>query len=144
MGSSEQYCTFRLENIQLGLPVSLVQEVIRHQDVTRVPLARGNVSGLMNLRGQIVTAIDLRHRFGIEDPFPRPPMSLIVAWHDEATALLVDEIGDVVIIDSDETQPVPDTLVPPVRELITKVVRVHGGLLLLLDLGAAIATTVPI
>ena len=136
--AQEQYCTFGLDSLMLGLPVVHVQEVIRHQQITGVPLSKRTVSGLMNLRGQIVSALDLRRRFAIDAPFPRQPMSLIVVVHGESIALLVDEIGDVITAEPADFEPVPETLGPPASELVRSVLRTPGGLLLLLDLDAAI------
>jgi chemotaxis signal transduction protein len=76
MESSQQLCTFRLGKLFLGVPVQDVQEVIRYQEMTRVPLASNVVRGLINLRGQIVTAIDLRRRLALRDrPADRLPMN---------------------------------------------------------------------
>ncbi len=136
--AQEQYCTFKLDSLVLGLSVVHVQEVIRHQQITRVPLSKQIVSGLMNLRGQIVSALDLRRRFGIEESFPQEPMSLIVVVQGESIALLVDEIGDVITAEAADFEPVPETLGPPASELIRSVLRTANGLLLLLDLDAAV------
>jgi purine-binding chemotaxis protein CheW len=69
MNETRQYCTFHLDGLFFGVEVSQVQEVLRYQDMTRVPLAPPMVRGLINLRGQIVTAFDLRQRLGMP---PRP------------------------------------------------------------------------
>ena len=89
-----------------------VQEVIRYQAMTRVPLAPTVVSGLINLRGQIVTAIDLRRRLGLAGPADEGlhPMNVVVRTDDGAVSLLVDEIGDVVEVTDDAFEPPPETL----------------------------------
>src|SRR5258708_763943 len=100
MSTSNQYCTFHLENLFFGVEVQKVQEVIRYQEMTRVPLASHVVQGLINLRGQIVTAIDLRRRLELnERPADRLPMNVIVRTDDGPMSLLVDEIGDVLEVD---------------------------------------------
>jgi purine-binding chemotaxis protein CheW len=118
----------------LGVEVLKVQEVIRYQEMTRVPLAPNMIQGLINLRGQIVTAIDLRRR--LELP-PRPegqlPMNVVVRSDDGAVSLLVDEIGDVVEIQDEAYERPPETLKGLGRELITGVYKLKERLLLILD-----------
>src|SRR3954454_16474957 len=97
MATAHQYCTFTVDGHYFGVDVLRVQEVIRAQPMTRVPLAPPVVRGLINLRGQIVTAIDLRRRLGMPDrAADRPPVNVVVRTDDGAVSLLVDEIGDVI------------------------------------------------
>ncbi len=136
----QQLCTFYLEGLYLGVDVREVQEVIRYQEMTRVPLAPGVVSGLINLRGQIVTAIDLRRRLGLPDrPADTLPMNVVVRGDDGAISLLVDEIGDVVEVDDDTFERAPETLQGVARELIRGVYKREGELLCVLDTDRAIA-----
>jgi purine-binding chemotaxis protein CheW len=117
-----------------GIEVQRVQEVIRYQELTRVPLASQLVSGLMNLRGQLVTAIDLRQRLGLpERPTSKPPMNVVVRMNDGPTSLLVDEIGDVQEVDLEAFEPVPDTLCGEARKLIQGACKLTDRLLLILD-----------
>ena len=96
MADERQYCTFYLDGHYFGVDVLKVQEVIRYQEMTRVPLAPPVVRGLINLRGQIVTAIDLRRRLDLPDrPADQLPVNVVVQTDDGAVSLLVDEIGDV-------------------------------------------------
>ena len=96
MADEHQYCTFYLAGHYFGLDVLKVQEIIRYQEMTRVPLSPPVVRGLINLRGQIVTAIDLRSRPELADrPADQLPVNVVVHTDDEAVSLLVDEIGDV-------------------------------------------------
>src|SRR3954464_4816791 len=96
MAGETQYCTFYLDGHYFGLDVLKVQEIIRYQEMTRVPLAPPVVRGLINLRGQIVTAIDLRRRLELaERPADHLPVNVVVHTEDGAVSLLVDEIGDV-------------------------------------------------
>ena len=134
MNESKQYATFFLNNLFLGVEVLKVQEVIRYQEMTRVPLAPTMIQGLINLRGQIVTAIDLRRRF----EFParaegQLPMNVVVRSEDGAVSLLVDEIGDVVEIEDDAYERPPETLIGAARELVTGVYKLKKRLLLILD-----------
>ncbi len=134
MTDSKQFSTFFLNGLFLGVEVLKVQEVIRYQEMTRVPLAPNMIQGLINLRGQIVTAIDLRRR--LELP-PRPegqlPMNVVVRSEDGAVSLLVDEIGDVVEIQDEAYERPPETLKGVARELVTGVYKLKDRLLLILD-----------
>src|SRR5580704_15383348 len=96
MDREHEYCTFYVNGHYFGLDVLKVQEITRYQEMTRVPLAPPVVRGLINLRGQIVTAIDLRRRLQFEDrPAEEQPINVVVNTDDGAVSLLVDEIGDV-------------------------------------------------
>ena len=134
-----QYCTFTLEKLTFGIEVERVQEVIRTQPLTVVPLANEIVRGLINLRGQIVTALDLRRRLELS---PRDedqlPMNLVVRTPDGELSLLVDEIGDVVDVDEASFETPPDTLQGVARELIVGAYKLEGRLRLILDVGRAI------
>lgn len=129
-----QFATFFLDGLYFGIEVLKVQEVIRHQEMTPVPLAPAVVRGLINLRGQIVTAIDLRTRLGLT---PRSdgtlPMNVVVRTADGAVSLLVDEIDDVVEVNADQFEQAPDTVRTKVDGLVTGVYKLPTRLLLILD-----------
>src|SRR5262245_37434005 len=109
MTPSQQYCTFFLNDLFFGIEVQKVQEVIRFQQMTRIPRSPPVVSGLINLRGQIVTALDLRKRLGLPDrPADRLPMNVVVRGDDGTVSLLVDEIGDVIEVSADAFEPPPE------------------------------------
>lgn len=131
---TKQYSTFSLGGLFLGVEVRKVQEVIRYQPMTRVPLAPSTIQGLINLRGQIVTAIDLRRQFDLppraED---RRPMNVVVRSEEGAVSLLVDEIGDVLEVPDDQGERPPETLKGTARELVTEVHQLKDRLLLVLD-----------
>ncbi|MEY5015404.1 MAG: Chemotaxis protein CheW [Verrucomicrobiota bacterium] len=132
--STLQFSTFMLHDLFLGVDVLKVQEVIRYQEMTRVPIAPPMVRGLINLRGQIITAIDLRRRFELVDrPDGELPMNVVLRTDDGAVSLLVDEIGDVVEVDEERFEPIPETVTGMVRELITGVYKLDNRLLLILD-----------
>jgi purine-binding chemotaxis protein CheW len=139
MSMERQYCTFVLDNLFLGIEVLRVQEVIRAQTMTRVPLAARAVRGLINLRGQIVTAIDLRERLGL-DPRPegRQPMNVVIRTEDGAVSLMVDEIGDVLEVAEDHYESPPETLAASARALIRGVYKLPDRLLLILDTDQAL------
>jgi len=136
----EQFCTFRLGNLLFGVEVLCVQEVLLKQEMTRLPLVSDVVSGLINLRGQIVTAIDLRRRLGLP-PLDngKEPMNVVVRTTDAAFSLLVDEIGDVVDVDPESFEAPPETLTGTARELILGAYKLEGRLLLVLDTERATA-----
>lgn len=137
-----QFCTFQLQDFVFGIAVESVQEIIRYQQMTPVPLAPATVHGLINLRGQIVTAIDLRQRLELPAlPDGSLPTNVIVQTPDGAVSLLVDEIGDVVEVDASAYELPPETLHGVARSLVTGVYKLEGRLLLVLDVAAAI--TVP-
>ncbi len=137
-GESLQYCSFHLGDLFLGISVGTVQEVIRTQVMTPVPLADPCVSGLVNLRGQIVTALNLRRQFGLDPNYPKPPMNIVISNSDGAISLLVDEIGDVITVDAESFEEVPETLEPSYKALLDGVFKLDGSLLLLLNLETAI------
>jgi purine-binding chemotaxis protein CheW len=129
-----QLCTFFVDNLFLGIEVEKVQEIIRYQEMTRVPLAPAVVGGLINLRGQIVTAIDLRRRLDLSDrPAEQLPLNAIVRVGDETISLLVDDIGDVLEVYSGDFETPPDTFTSKTRSLIRGAYKLEGQLLLFLD-----------
>ena len=139
MSDERQFCTFHLGGHAFGIDVLEVQEVIRHQEMTRVPLAPPAVRGLINLRGQIVTAIDLRRRLELPDrPADRLPVNVVVSTDDGAVSLLVDEIGDVLRVPEKAFDRLPDTLRGPARDLIRGAYKLDDGLLLILDTRRAV------
>lgn len=141
MNATQQFCTFFLDDLFCGLEVEKVQEVIRHQTTTRVPLAASVIGGLINLRGQIVTAVDLRRRLELPDRGETAePMNVVVRTDDGAVSLLVDEIGDVVEVDESDFERPPDTLRGVARELIRGAFKLKGKLLLLIDTEKALMT----
>lgn len=136
MGETRQFCTFFLADLYFGIEVHRVQEVIRAQAMTRVPLAQPAIRGLINLRGQIVTAIDLRERLRLPPVGDgREPMNVVVRTAEGAVSLLVDEIGDVLETRAEQHEDPPRTLSPWARELITGVYLLEDRLLLVLDTG---------
>ena len=134
MANSELFCTFFLDGHFFGVPVQQVQEVIRYQEMTRVPLVPQVVSGLINLRGQIVTAIDLRRRLAMSERLAdQLPMNVVVRTDDGALSLLVDEIGDVIEVEEKTFEQPPETLKGMTREMIRGVHKLPERLLLLLN-----------
>lgn len=139
---ARQFATFFVADLFFGVDVLQVQEVLRFQQMTGVPLAPDVVEGLINLRGQIVIAIDMRRRLGLP---PRPagqaPMNMVVRTEDGAVSLLVDEIGDVLEMDSASYARPPENLAPAAREMIRGVYRLRERLLLVLDADRTVDVT---
>lgn len=135
----EQYCTFWVADHYFGVSVNEVQEVLRHQPMTPVPRANDAVRGLINLRGQIVTAVDLRVRLGLP---PRAegelPMNVIVRSRGEVVSLLVDDIGDVIDTAGLELEHVPSTMPVTVQEVVLGVRPMPDAILLVLDADRAV------
>ncbi len=138
MTGQTQYCTFWVDGLFFGVEVSGVQEVLRYQPLTVVPSAPEAIQGLINLRGQIVTALDLRCRLGLP---PRPddalPMNVIVRSRGEVVSLLVDDIGDVITVDTSpgglELEPTPANVPSTVQDVVSGVLALPDAILLVLD-----------
>jgi purine-binding chemotaxis protein CheW len=134
MSTSRQFCTFYLGEQCFGLDVLHVQEIVRYQSLTRVPLAHRVVRGLINLRGQIVTALDLRRRLDLPDRDEScEPVNVVVETDDGAVSLLVDGIGDVLEVTEQQFERPPEILQGSARELIQGAYKLSDRLLVVLD-----------
>lgn len=140
----QQFCTFYLDSYYFGVEVEKVQEVFRYQEMTRVPLAPPVVRGLINLRGQIIPALDLRHRLEMrEREEGQLPMNVVVRTPDGAVSLLVDEISDVLEASPEDFEPPPDNIRGVTRDLVRGVYKLKDRLLLVLDTEKAIEINSP-
>jgi purine-binding chemotaxis protein CheW len=132
--SSRRYITFYVGDMFFGVEVLKVQELLRYQEITPVPLAPEVIEGLINLRGQIVTAVDMRRRLKLG---PRAdgvlPMNIVVRSDDGPVSLLVDEIGDVLEPPPGIHEPPPATMSEADKEIIECVWKLDGKLLLVLN-----------
>ena len=120
----------------MGVDVLEVQEVIRYQEMTPVPLSASTIEGLINLRGQIVTAIDLRRRIGLPEREENQelPTNIVLNTDDGApVSLLVDEVGDVLEINQDLFEIPPENLVKKARELVKGVFKLNNNIMLQID-----------
>ncbi|WP_062137998.1 chemotaxis protein CheW [Demequina aestuarii] len=133
-----QLATFRLDGQLYGVDVARVQEALRLHAHTSVPHSPSTVAGLVNLRGQVVLLLDLRARLGRE-PFGADdePMMMVVKLDGEPVSLLVDQVGEVLEVDSDTMGTPPPTLDPELREVVKGVYTLDGDLLLHLDVTLA-------
>jgi purine-binding chemotaxis protein CheW len=118
----------------LGLAVERVEEVLRDQKITSVPLAHPDVAGLLNLRGQILTAIDVRRRLGLPDGDETAERTFVVMRSGgELVSLVVDRAGDVIEVDDDCSEEVPETVSASIGELAVCAHQLTGNLLIVLD-----------
>lgn len=130
----KQYATFTVGSLFFGVEVLEVQEVLRFHEMTAVPSSDPVIRGLINLRGQIVTAFDIRRRLGLEDrPDDNEPMNVVVRAADGAVSLLVDEIGDVIELSGEDFEPPPETISSKTREVLEGVYKLPDRLLLVLS-----------
>jgi purine-binding chemotaxis protein CheW len=130
---TEQLCSFELAGMTFGVPALEVQEIMRAQPITRVHLADPATAGLMNLRGQIVTAIDLRARLRLPlRAADERAINVVIRSTDGVFSLLVDAIGDVVVLDRDALEHVPDTVPSHFRDLIAGAYKLPDRLLFVL------------
>ena len=142
MAEKLQFSSFFVDDIFLGVEVAKVQEVISGPEITPVPLSHLAVRGLINLRGQIVTVIDLRRCLELaEQPAGQVLVNLIVYTDDGCVSLLVDQVGDVLSVDEDQFEYPPVTLQGRSRELIRGAYKLEGKLMLVLDTDKVVEAT---
>ena len=134
MSTRQIYATFFVDGLLFGVPASEVLELTHLRSLTRVPLAPPTIEGLMNLRGQIIAAIDMRRRLELQ---PRAPgekvMTVVLRDEDGLVSLLVDRVGEVIELGEETFKPTPETVRGVARELVRGVHKLPGRLLLLLD-----------
>ena len=122
MAANHRYATFYLNNICFGVPVERVQEVMDFQEITPVPLAPTALPGIINLRGQILTTIDLKSRLNLsEHDAGEKPMMMVVRTSAGPINLVVDKIGPVLDVDVELFERPTETLKPAVHEVTTHV-----------------------
>ncbi len=132
--SVTEYVTATIGDQLFGLPIARVQDVFMPERLTRVPLASQEIAGLLNLRGRIVTAIDMRARLGL----PRseaggPPMAIGVDLRGESYGLLIDSVGEVLKLADAEREANPANLDPRLARMTAGIYRLEGRLLVVLD-----------
>lgn len=132
--SADQICGFKLGNGYFAVPVLDVQEVVKPQKITIVPKSPDYIDGLINLRGQVVTAINLRSLFKMNDEAPKDYMNIIVKTSDALYSLVVDEIMDVLDVDAKTFEKTPSTLGESLKEYVDGVYKLDDKLLTLVSL----------
>jgi purine-binding chemotaxis protein CheW len=128
-----EYVTATIGSQLFGLPISRVQDVFVPERVTKVPLAPPEIAGVLNLRGRIVTLIDLRRRLGLDGDAQETPMAIGVELRGESYGLLIDAIGEVLKLDDGAREPNPLNLEPTLARLSKGIHRLDGQLLMILD-----------
>ena len=129
-----QYCTFFLDDLYMGIEAEEVQEVLRLEAVTSVPLAPTSIRGLINLRGRIITAVDMREQLDMKtEGAPDQPMNIILEREDGTLSFVVDKVGDVVEVEESDFEEPPDTLKGTSRRMIRGAYKLQDQLLLILD-----------
>lgn len=134
MSHTAQFTTFYLGQDLFGIEVMKVQEITQKPIVVPVPLAPNFLRGLINLRGQIATALGLRELFQLEGHANPNNMTVVCKMDGNLVSLLVDSIGDVLEVSDNQYEPAPDTLQPSVRKYLKGVYKMDGKLLSILDL----------
>ncbi|HYD65669.1 chemotaxis protein CheW [Azospirillum sp.] len=131
---NQDYVTMTIADQLFGIPVLQVQDVLGNQKITRIPLAPPEVAGSLNLRGRIVTAIDVRLRLNLSArPKDKPGMSIVVDLRGELYSLMVDSVGEVLSLSNEDFERNPATLDPRWREVSTGIYRLNGQLMVVLD-----------
>lgn len=130
---ANQYCGFKVGDNLYGISVIYVQEIIKPQIVTAIPMTGDFLRGLINLRGQIVTSISLRHLFGIEDNLSKEHINLIINSDDTLVSFVVDEVCDVIEINKDQIKSTPTSLDPSIKDYVEGVHQYDSQMLVLLN-----------
>jgi purine-binding chemotaxis protein CheW len=137
--TAAEYVTVMLGGQLCGLPILRVRDVFMLERVTRVPLAPGEVVGVLNLRGRIVTAIDLRGRLGLRPPDDNGlPMAIGIESNGEHYALLIDAVGEVITLDAAAREPNPVNLDPALARISAGIHRLERRLMVILDVDRAL------
>jgi purine-binding chemotaxis protein CheW len=133
-GEMVEFVTVVIGSQLFGLPIGRVQDVFSPDRLTRVPLAAPEVAGVLNLRGRIVTAIDMRIRLGLPPrDTERPPMAVGIDHQGEAYGLLIDQVGEVMKLSASSREPNPANLDPRWAKISEGVHRLDGQLLVVLS-----------
>ena len=139
LAEPKQFCSFYVDDTLLGIEVLRVQEVLRYQDLTEIPLAPPEIKGLINLRGQIITAINLRSRMHLPPAEnDKTSMNVVTRIENEIVSFMVDSVGDVLEVDDEYLEPVPNNVEAATRELVSGVYKLEDRrLLMVLDVAKA-------
>jgi purine-binding chemotaxis protein CheW len=131
----QEYLTVHIEDALFGIPVKKVKDVFSSQPIMPVPLASSDILGVMNLRGNIVTAINLRERLSLfEQANPKKGMHVVVEYGDELYSLVIDSVGEVLSLPPETIEAAPSILDPKWREVTSGVYKLKDKLLIILNL----------
>jgi purine-binding chemotaxis protein CheW len=134
--TNKLYCGFRIGDDEFGIPVLDVQEVIKPQPVTPIPLSQDYVKGLINLRGQIVTLLSLRQLFAYDNDNDdiKTYMNIIIKGREGFFSLVVDQVTDIIEIDERYLEASPETLNSSLKDYVKQVYKKKNGLIILLNI----------
>lgn len=136
MTEHKKYCTFTVGDYCFGVDVTSVREVLRYQTLTGVPRSHSAIGGLINLRGEIITAIQLKSILGIpSDEDCSKLMNLVVSTADGPVSLLINEIGEVVEVSEDQFEASPGTVSQTAAKMLNGAYKLKDRLVLILDIG---------
>lgn len=136
---TQQYCGFKIGDDNFAISVLQVQEVIKPHKLTKIPKAPANIKGLINLRGQIMTAISLRNMFNLDERESDQFMNIVIQSGEDLYAIEVDEILDVLEVSSETFESTPENLDEGLRKYISGVYKLPEKLLMILDLEKLLA-----
>lgn len=140
LAEKQQYVTMRLGGQLFGLPVLAVQDVLKSQQITPIPLAAHEIAGALNLRGRIVTVVDMRRRLGIEPhQGQKKSMQVVVEHGGDLYSLLVDEVGDVMLLSKSDYESNPSNLSPQWLRVARGVFRLEEEIMVLLDIESVLS-----
>lgn len=122
-----------LGNQAFGIPIFEIQDVLRSLELTHVPLAPRHIEGICNLRGRIVTAINLRKRIQEKNEISVDHMSVVIEWNGELYSLLVDRVGDVLTLEKTDIEEPPLNLNASWREISQGVHQLDQSIMVILD-----------
>jgi purine-binding chemotaxis protein CheW len=128
-----EYVTVTVGGQLFGLPIARVQDVFVLSHMTRVPLAADDIAGIVNLRGRIVTAIDMRHRLGLGKHEQAAPMAVGIDCEGESYGLVIDSVGEVMKLGAETAEPVPVNLDDRLKRVASGIHRLETELLVVLD-----------
>ncbi len=138
-GPTQDFVTMTVAGQAFGIPVLHVRDVLGPQRITRVPLAPPEIEGSLNLRGRIVTAVNMRQRLHLpKSDFPEKAMAVVVEYDDEPYSLLVDEVGEVLRLSDRQRDSNPATLDAKWRQIADGLYRLDGSLLIVLNIAAVL------
>jgi purine-binding chemotaxis protein CheW len=131
----KQFCTFSVDSFLLGIEAIHVREIIRAHGITSIPLAPPAVRGLMNLRGEIITVLDLRRCLGLpEARADQPLLTMVLHYQETVVGLLIDRVVEVLVLQEGDFEPVPETLQGAAKQWVQGVYKLKTGLLGVLNL----------
>ncbi len=139
--ATQEFVTMRLGTQLFGISVMAVQDVMRRQQIAQIPLAPAVIAGSLNVRGRIVTAIDMRKRLGMPDfPEPESMMKVVVDFQHELFALMVDAVGDVLTLPMNKFEKTPANMDASWRSVAAGIFKLDTELLVILDVASVIGT----